>query len=267
MMRRPAVAGQFYPGNPRQLTGMIESFVEPRAAKAPALAAVCPHAGYIYSGAVAAKVLSRVEIPRKVVVLGPNHRGLGARVAVMARGAWITPLGSVELDEDLASALITAGDLAEEDSLAHQYEHSLEVQVPFLQYFRDDLLLTPICLSMLSYGQCVELGAALAQVIGQAGEPVLMLASTDMTHYESADSAKLKDQLALEQLLELNGRGLYNVVTGHGISMCGVLPTTVVVEAANRLGAEKCELVAYTNSGEVSGDFQQVVGYAGLIIS
>lgn len=267
MLRQSAVAGQFYPGDPQRLAGMVDAFLKTGAEPAEALLAVCPHAGYVYSGAVAGRVLSRVAVPRKVVVLGPNHRGVGRRLAVMTEGAWLTPLGQVEIDTALGRDLVATCALAENDSLAHQLEHSLEVQVPFLQRLRQDLLLTPVCVSMLTYDECATVGQALARVIEQAGEPVLMVASTDMTHYESAEAARAKDELAIKQMLELNPEGLYKVVRDHDISMCGVLATTIALEAALGLGASQSELVAYTNSGEVSGDFRQVVGYAGVIIN
>ncbi len=267
MLRQSAVAGQFYPDDPRQLAGMIDAFLKTGAEPTEALLAICPHAGYVYSGAVAGRVLSRVAVPRKVVVLGPNHRGVGRRLAVMTEGAWLTPLGQVEIDTALGRDLVATCALAENDALAHKLEHSLEVQVPFLQRLRPDLLLTPVCVSMLTYDECATVGQALARVIEQAGEPVLMVASTDMTHYESAEAARAKDELAIKQMLELNPEGLYKVVRDHDISMCGVLATTIALEAALGLGASRSELVAYTNSGEVSGDFRQVVGYAGIIIS
>lgn len=266
MLRRPAVADQFYPGDPSSLRYMIDGYLKGHPKPQKALAAVSPHAGYVYSGRVAGKVLGGVEIPRRVVVLGPNHRGMGADAAVMSEGSWLTPLGQVDLDVELAALLRQNCALVEDDSMAHQFEHSLEVQVPFLQVLNHDFLLTPICLGHLGYIDCMEVGQGLAKTIASIGEEVLMVASTDMTHYESADAAKEKDTKAIERILALDPQGLYDTVRGLGITMCGVLPTTVAMIAAKELGASEVELVAYTNSGETSGDFQQVVGYAGLII-
>lgn len=266
MLRAPAVAGQFYPGRPQELAGMIQGFVQPQAQAIPALLAVSPHAGYIYSGAVAGKVLSQITIPRRVVVLGPNHRGQGSPVALMGQGAWETPLGRVELDSKLTQDLLGRNRLAQDDPTAHLFEHSLEVQVPFLQYLRPDILLTPLCLGGLGFADCAALGHDLAEAIKAAGEAVLMVASTDMTHYESADQAESKDRLAIERMLALDPEGLYNTVLGRGISMCGVIPTTVALAASLALGASDCKLVAYTNSGDTTGDYRQVVGYAGLIV-
>jgi len=186
---------------------------------------------------------------------------------LMTQGAWETPLGQVKLDNVLGQELLSRCPLLDDDPQAHQFEHSLELQVPFLQYIQKDLLLTPLALSFLSYDECLEVGRALAESIRVQSEPVLMVASTDMTHHEPAETARLRDMKALEQILALNPKGLFETVRHLGITMCGVLPTTVCLLAAKELGATKAELVAYTNSGEVTGDYRQVVGYAGLIIN
>lgn len=267
MLRQPAVAGQFYPGNAAQLRAMIQGFLDPQAAPQPALLAISPHAGYIYSGGTAGKVLSQARIPRRVVVVGPNHRGAGHGAAVMSQGQWQTPLGVVDLDADLGAQLLGRCSLLAEDAAAHMFEHSLEVQVPFLQMLQPELILLPICLSLLSFSECRQIGNSLAQAIRAVDEPVLMVASTDMTHYESASAAQKKDSQALERILALDPQGLFDTVRGLGISMCGVLPTTVCLVAALALGATSARLVEYTHSGVVSGDHQRVVGYAGLIVS
>ncbi len=267
MLRQPAVAGQFYPGAPAQLKAMIQGFLDPQATAQPALLAICPHAGYVYSGATAGKVLSQVRVPRRVVLVGPNHRGAGHGAAVMSQGQWQTPLGTVELDAKLGAELLGRCSLLAEDHVAHMFEHSLEVQVPFLQMLQPELSLLPICLSFMSFSECQQIGLSLAQAIRAVGEPVLMVASTDMTHYESASAAQKKDSQALERILALDPQGLFDTVRGLGITMCGVLPTTVCLVAAISLGATQARLVQYTHSGMVSGDHQQVVGYAGLIVS
>ncbi len=266
MVRQPAVAGQFYPGRPQDLLAMVRQCLDPEARPTPAYLAICPHAGYVYSGPTAGKTLSRVAIPRRVIVVGPNHRGAGAAAAVMSQGQWLTPLGPVPLDAELGQRLLSGSRILSEDSRAHQMEHSLEVQVPFLQVLQPDLLLLPICLGWLDFDQCAEVGHDLAKAIAGLGEPVLLLASTDMTHYESAAAARAKDSQALERVLSLDPKGLYDLVRTRGISMCGVLPTTACLAAAIELGAASAELVEYTNSGAASGDFSQVVGYAGLIV-
>ncbi len=266
MQRHPAVAGQFYPGDPYQLRGQLDAMFAGQVRPEPALMAMSPHAGYVFSGATAAKVLGRAEIPARVLVAGPNHRGLGAEAAVVTQGSWLTPLGQVPLDAELGRALLAASPLVSEDELAHRREHSLEVQVPLLQHLRPDFLLTPLCLGHLALEDCLELGQALAVAIREVGQPVLMVASTDMTHYESAAEAEQKDRRALERVLALDPAGLYRTVAGERISMCGVLPTTVCLTAAKELGATQAELIAYTNSGAVTGDNRQVVGYAGVLV-
>ena len=217
-------------------------------------------------GAVAGMVLGRVQIPQRVILAGPNHRGLGAVVALMSHGEWETPLGRVGLDPKLGGLLLKNCPLMREDETAHLQEHSLEVQVPFLQALRPDFKLSPLCLSSLGLDECLELGRGIAAAIKELGEPVLMVASTDMSHYEPAEQAKQKDMAAIGQILDLDPAGLYETVARRAISMCGVLPTAVLLEAAKGLGAQKAELVKYTNSGDASGNFNEVVGYAGLIV-
>ncbi|MFA7383844.1 MAG: AmmeMemoRadiSam system protein B [Desulfurivibrionaceae bacterium] len=267
MKREPAVAHQFYPGDPAILRQALDGLIPTTAAKQKALAVVAPHAGYIYSGAVAGETFAAVEIPQNIVVLGPNHHGYGAPVAVMDKGAWEMPFGEVPINTVLARSILAQTELVEADTLAHRFEHSLEVQVPFLQYFRPDMTLTPIVISHLSFKSCQIVGEALAAAIKLYGKPVLIVASSDMTHYESRQAATAKDSLAMQQIKALAPEGLYNTVLGNKISMCGIMPTTIALIAALRLGATQARLIRYTDSGETSGDTNQVVGYAGFVIS
>ncbi|MBU4230513.1 MAG: AmmeMemoRadiSam system protein B [Desulfurivibrionaceae bacterium] len=267
MKREPAVAHQFYPGDPATLRSTLDSLIPSGTAKEKALAVVSPHAGYIYSGSVAGETFAAVEIPQDIVLMGPNHHGYGAPVALMHTGAWRMPLGEVQINTVLAQTLLAQTDLIQPDTLAHRFEHSLEVQVPFLQYFRPDMTLTPMVISHLSFTACQAVGEALAGAIRQYNKPVLIVASSDMTHYESRESATAKDSLAIHRLEALDPEGLYNTVLRKGITMCGIMPATIALVAALRLGATQARLVRYTDSGEASGDTSQVVGYAGLVIS
>ena len=266
MIRKAVVAGQFYPGGKAALAGQVSSLMKAVQAKQEAIAAVCPHAGYIYSGQVAGAVYARLDIPKLVVILCPNHTGRGRAAAIMREGAWETPLGQVPINTPLANRIKEEAGLVEDDALAHLGEHSLEVQLPFLQQVRPDVEMVPLCLSHLNYPACQELGAALARAILAGKERVLLIASTDMTHYESQHAARQKDNLAIEKILALDAAGLHHTVISRSISMCGYVPTTVVLAAAKELGAKKAELVLYRTSGDVSGELDQVVGYAGIII-
>ena len=267
MRRAPAVAHQFYPGDAKSLTRMLLELV-PKATKAkPAIAVVSPHAGYIYSGKVAGETFSRVAIPEDVLILGPNHHGMGAEVALMAEGEWEMPLGPVAINAELARLLLAESGLIEADTMAHRFEHSLEVQVPFLQHLQPRLRLTPLVISHLAFATCQEVGRAIARAIRAYAKPVLIVASTDMTHYESRASASAKDKKAIERVAALDPTGLYNTVLGNQITMCGIMPTTIALIAALELGATRAELVRYTDSGETSGDTDQVVGYAGFVVS
>jgi len=268
MIRSPAVAGQFYPARPDLLRQQVRQLLEPPVAEpVPALGVVSPHAGYIYSGRVAGETLARVVVPRRVVILGPNHHGAGQPLALSGAEAWRSPLGDVPLDLPLRQTLLAAIPELAVDDQAHRYEHSLEVQLPFLQQLQGGLQILPICVGPLPLEQLLAVGRALGRELGRLEERCLLVASSDMTHYESAASARSKDMSALEKVLELDAEGLYRQVRGARISMCGVLPTVIMLAAARELGATSAELVRYTHSGEVTGDDAEVVGYAGVVIS
>jgi AmmeMemoRadiSam system protein B len=256
----PVVADRFYPGDPARLRAAMDLLVpEVAGAKKPALAVVLPHAGYVYSGATA------VAVPETVVILGPNHHGRGAALA-LGTEEWRMPMGTVPVDRQLAAAILERSTAIVADEEAHASEHSLEVQIPFLQQVQPHLQIVPIVVGHLPYGVCQAAARDLAGAIASHPKPVLLVASTDMSHYESRRQASRKDRLAIERILALDPRGLYDTVIGQRISMCGIMPTTIVLLAALELGATRAELVEYTDSGAASGDTDQVVGYAGLIV-
>lgn len=266
MIRQPAVAGQFYPGNEQALRRELQQLVPVVEQKRPVIGVISPHAGYVYSGRTAGQLLAGIEIPRTVIILGPNHRGRGALAALSPEEGWQTPLGYVPIEKRLAGLIRQQIPAVEPDSEAHEQEHSLEVQVPFLQYLRPDLAIVPLCLAFGDYGGCELLGRGLAAAIREYGEPVLLLASSDMTHYESAEAARQKDSLALERALALDPQGLVEVCRSRRITMCGVIPAAVMLVAAKELGADTAELMAYTTSGDVTGDMRQVVAYASVAV-
>jgi len=268
--RQPAVAGRFYPGDPVRLGDDVARLLGDTR-KEPgreAYALMAPHAGYVYSGAVAGATYARVRVPSQAVVLCPNHTGRGVRRSLWSSGQWNMPGGVVPIAGELARAIHDAADL-DDDHAAHLGEHAIEVQLPFLQACRPDVTIVPICLAGLSLRECHELGEGLARAIAASpggARGTLIVASSDMSHYLPADVAKRLDSLALERVSALDPDGLYDVVTRHDISMCGFIPTTVALVAALRLGATGAELVRYANSGDVSGDYQSVVGYAGVVV-
>ena len=270
MEREPAVAGRFYPSGAGELAGEVASLlaVPPggRAGVVPprhAFGVLSPHAGYVYSGAVAGATFARVAVPRRVLILCPNHTGRGQRVAAWPGGAWRTPLGAVPVDEEMTQEILLAG-LATPDREAHRLEHALEVQLPFLQSCRPDLSIAALCLSGLPFSRCQEIGEGLALVA--ARHQALVVASSDMSHYLPAAVAARKDRLALDRILALDARGLHEVVSREQISMCGFVPATVMLVAALERGAREAELVRYGHSGEASGDDAAVVGYAGVLV-
>jgi len=267
MVRQPAVAGRFYNDIPEQLRLDLGSMIEAAPVRQKAIGIVAPHAGYMFSGGVAGKVYGVVEVPRHVIVLGPNHHGHGAAAALSPQREWLTPLGTVPISNRLAELVKKHSPLVKEDSAAHRFEHSLEVQLPFLQYLRPDLEIVPLCLGFGDFSSCRELGEGIAKAVREFGEDVLIVASSDMTHYEPVLIARQKDELALREVMALNPEGLLQVCRSERITMCGVVPTTVMLVAALGLGASRAELVHYATSGDVTGDNRQVVAYAAMTVA
>jgi AmmeMemoRadiSam system protein B len=269
MLRLPAVAGRFYPSHPAELTTLIHKYVvsDPSTPAIQARACLVPHAGYVYSGHVAGAVLARMALPRKIIILGVRHYPRGEAAAILSSGAWRTPLGDARIDEALAEKLKKACPLLCEDSVAHSTEHSLEVQLPFLQVLAPDFTFVPVALGTVRFEQLAELGGGLAEVLENSGDEVLLLATSDLNHYEDDATTRIKDRKAIEQLLALEPRGIYDTCRDEKISMCGLGPATAMLTAMNALGVKKSEFVKYATSAEVSGDCSAVVGYAGMIFS
>ncbi len=275
MIRKPAVAGQFYPASKTHLEEEVKKYLSTGLKPKAAIGVVSPHAGYVYSGHVAGAVFSAVEVPERVIVLSPNHTGMGAHAAIMNDGEWALPTGNIRIDSGLASDLIKECGELQVDYKAHLMEHSLEVQLPFLQARQPNLRFVPITISHVRYEICEEIGRAIARVIKRVQSPpfekggtggILIVASSDMTHYEPHEVAKEKDARAIEHVLALDAKGLLDVCARQRITMCGVIPAAIMLIAAKELGATKGELIKYATSGDVSGDYGAVVGYAGLIL-
>jgi AmmeMemoRadiSam system protein B len=265
-IRHPAVAGRFYPGDPVELRSLIASYCSTNLNCVPAIGCVVPHAGYRYSGGVAGAVYSDLEIPAHCIVLCPNHTGRGPALSIMSRGGWKTPLGVASIDAGLADALRDKFAALVEDSEAHRGEHGIEVQLPFLQVRRADFVFVPIALGTGDFEVLEALGNAVGKLLPEQAEPVLIMASSDMNHYESDAITRFKDHKAIEQILALDPRGLFDVVMREKISMCGFGPTVVMLTAARHLGATRADLVRYATSGDASGDRATVVGYAGIAV-
>lgn len=266
MIREPAVAGRFYPNRREDLTRLLDQYLAEPAPHA-AYGVMVPHAGYVYSGAVAGATFARTTIPPTVVILGPNHHGLGFAAALSTSRSWLTPLGEVAVATELGLRLLKAIPQLKGDESAHRFEHSLEVQVPFLQRLQPALRIVPLCIGQLPLAELLEIGVALGRFFAAEGERPLLVASSDMTHYEPGAVARVKDERALERVLALDPAGLYHTVRDGGITMCGVLPTVIMLAAAKELGATRAELVRYANSGDITGDQSEVVGYAGVVVS
>ncbi|HEV7919281.1 MAG TPA: AmmeMemoRadiSam system protein B [Thermoanaerobaculia bacterium] len=267
-IRPPAVAGSFYEGSPARLRAQVEACIganPPSETKRRFIGAVVPHAGLMYSGHVAAAFYTRAELPKRFIILCPNHTGLGHFAAINREGAWRTPLGDAAIDTPLADALMQRTPLLKEDAKAHAREHSLEVQLPFLQQLEGDFTFVPICLGAHRYEYCEEIGNAIADVVH--GEEIGILASSDLNHYEDQQTTLRKDQLAIDEVLRLEPRELWRVVEEFDVSMCGFIPTTTMLIAAKKLGATKAELLKHATSGDINGDYGHVVGYASIVVS
>lgn len=278
MIRPPAVAGRFYPSDPRELARQVDEYSQPSAAaradRLPARGCLVPHAGYIYSGHVAGAVYSTLQIPERSILLGPRHFPRGEPMAILTEGSWQTPLGEARIDSALAAELARACPRLREDAVAHEREHSLEVQLPFLQRLAGDFRFVPVVLAVDRYPLLEELGRAVAQVVaahaaqaaGAEDARVLVIASSDMNHYESDAITREKDRRAMDRILALDPRGLYDTVRNEGITMCGYAATVAMLVAVRELGAKEAQLVRYATSGDATGDRDEVVGYAGIIV-
>ncbi|NWF52291.1 MAG: AmmeMemoRadiSam system protein B [Nitrospirae bacterium] len=266
MRRTPAVAGQFYHASPSRLFQQVEQYITKKVPKEEAIAIVVPHAGLIYSGPVAGAVYSSIEFPKTFIFIGPNHTGLGEKISIMESGEWEIPTGVIQIDEKVSYRIALNIPLVTKDIKAHLFEHSLEVQLPFLTFFSKETKIVPIVIRSASIQECRELGEGIAKAVSDAGYYVIIAASSDMSHYVSHEVAKEKDGKAIEKILSLAPEGLYEIVNKEKISMCGYIPTTVALFAAKALGAKSAKLVKYSTSGEVSGDYEHVVGYAGIVL-
>jgi len=268
-IRPPAVAGRFYPGDRSKLDREVSDFLDRGLGDtAPRVAAgvMAPHAGYVYSGGVAGQVFARVEVPERVIVLCPNHTGMGRRIAVVDEGAFRIPGRDIPIDEPLAAAILDEVQDASRDREAHRLEHAIEVELPFLAARRPDVRIVPIVLGGLGEDQAVELGKALARAVQKTGEPVLVVASSDMSHYLPDAQARKIDHQALEPLLAFDPNGLYRTVADNDISMCGFIPATAMLAFARDMRSREPELLGYATSGDAFGDYSRVVGYAGVAL-
>ncbi|MEZ4599168.1 MAG: AmmeMemoRadiSam system protein B [Syntrophotaleaceae bacterium] len=266
MVRKPVVAGKFYPENKEELFRQVRDLMPGERPARKVVGAVVPHAGYVYSGGIAGRTFSEILFPSTIVLLGPNHTGFGAPLAVFPSGFWETPLGKVRVDASLTDEIVRTCPGAIADDRAHRFEHSLEVLVPFIQVRSPESSIVSICVGQNEFQELVNFGDALGDLLVACSSDVLLVASSDMTHFESAERARKQDSMALKTILDLDPEGLYRVVMKERISMCGVFPTVAMLCAALKMNASRGVLIQYGNSGEVTGEMNGVVGYAGVIV-
>jgi MEMO1 family protein len=272
MIRAPAVAGQFYSGSIAGLKAQVDGYVKKIGERVDALGVVCPHAGLMYSGMVAGAVYSRINIPDTFIMLGPNHHGLGPDFSIMTEGVWRMPFGDVRVDSLIAKEIFKNSKHLEADQFAQDREHSLEVQLPFMQYFGRDFQIVPISLRHYDADDgflniCEDIGHGMAKALSSVRSKFTIVASTDLTHYQALDVAEENDKAALDAIVSMDVKKLFKEIREREISMCGYAPVAAMLTACRDLGASKGRLIKYATSGEVSGDYDQVVGYGGVIVT
>jgi len=266
-VRSPKFADdRWYPSTEHTLTQAVSGYLETSSEQA-VIGVVAPHAGYFYSGHVAGAVYGGVTVPDRVVIVGVNHRGIGSAQAIVTQGHWRIPGVEVPIDSEAAVRIQSLAPDVVHDEEAHSLEHSLEVQVPFLVHRNPNVRIVPLALGRVGLSQCRALGDALAEAIRGLSGQTLLVASTDLNHFESSAIGNAKDHRAIDAIERLDPEGLVNTVQGHSISMCGVMPTATTLFAARSLGAERGKLIRYADSGDVSGDKSSVVGYAGMVLT
>ena len=266
MIRQPVVSGQFYPNEIGQLKEQLNSYIDKDCKKSDVLGVISPHAGYMFSGRVAGHVFSQINIPDNIIILAPNHTGYGPPYSVWPDGSWRTPMGDVNIDEELVDRLVSSSDVLTKDYDAHKQEHSAEVILPFLQYLNPEIKIVVIVVMSRKLEELKELGRCISRVINDSISNTLVVASSDMTHQEPEASANKKDKIAIDEIIKLNEDGLYEKVNELDISMCGVYPTISMMTCSKERGASSANLVKYETSGKTTGDYDRVVGYAGVII-
>jgi MEMO1 family protein len=266
LKRSPAVAGQFYHGTQSKLQQQVENYIDKNARREKAIAVVSPHAGLIYSGSVAGAVYSSIDFPETFILIGPNHTGLGTQVALMASGEWEIPTGVFRIDEKISHKISAYAPNVTKDIKAHMFEHSLEVQLPFIAHFSKEVKIVPIIILSATVEECRMIGEGIARAVKDIGSSVVIVASSDMSHYVPDELARKKDSKAIDRILSLDPEGLYEIVEKERISMCGYIPVTVMLYAAEALGAQSARLIKYATSAEVSGDYEHVVGYVGIVL-
>jgi len=270
MLREAMWAGpgpaEWYPGTPERLNRFLDKFFTKGYPRQDAKGIVVPHAGYVYSGAVAGETFARVAVAPTVVVLGPNHTGQGSPYSLMAGGAWKNPLGTVPIDEAFSELLLKNSEFIRDDETAHRHEHSIELEIPFLQRSNPEVSIVPLVINDVVNSHFKKVGEEIARTIQAYGKPVQIVASSDLTHYEPQEQAQKKDAAAIEAIRQLDEKKLIETVAALKISMCGYAPVAVMLAACKLLGAQRAELIVYKTSGDVSGDYSSVVGYAGIII-
>lgn len=266
MYREAVVKGEFYPADIKDVVRLINTFKQKEPAPVSARAIILPHAGYMYSGKVAVTTVNKVLSKKKVIILGNNHSGAGSDFGLWPEGGWEVPGGTIEVDEELALSILSCGDTIKKDYLAHKGEHSIEVELPILRYFFSEFKFVPVACKVSHIDSYRRAAAQIYDAIKKVKEDILLVASSDMTHYESDAAVRRKDRIAIDSIIEMDEEALIKNAARYNISMCGIAPVAVLLACVRKLGAQKAQVALYETSGDSSGDYDAVVGYAGIII-
>ena len=267
MLRKPVVNGQFYPADKKKLTAAIGALIPQAASKISAKGLILPHAGYAYSGAVAAATVAKVLPKKRLIILGNNHSGLGTSFALWSEGEWETPFGSIKIDEKLAKTILERSDLIKSDCLAHVAEHSIEVQLPIVSYCFGEFQFVPIACRISSLEIYREVAEQLFEAVKNIKNEILMIATSDLTHYEPDSAARRKDSMLIESIINLDEGDMLKKIKKEDISACGEAPVAILISCLKKMGAKKSQVIRYQTSADTSGDATSVVGYAGIVIN
>ena len=264
-LREPCAAGSFYPADEKQLFNTVKEYIlAGKNTNENAKGIIVPHAGYIYSGKVAIETIASFELGNTIIILGPNHSGLGKDFSLSGADAWDTPFGRIDIDKKITLEILKNSKYIQKDDDAHRLEHSIEVQLPLLQYVKKNFKIVPIIVLSSNVKAYEDIGLELASIIKSSSREITIIASTDLTHYEPQDIAQNKDKIAIDAILELNVKKLIENIKKLNISMCGYAPTSIMIETVKNIGTREAKLIKYQTSGDTTGDYTSVVGYAGI---
>ena len=267
MNRKPIINGTFYPANTKDINDLIKGFIPEKSSKMSAKGLILPHAGYIYSGKVAVATIAQTLPKKRIIILGTNHSGRGPNFSLWDKGSWTIPFGEIDIDEKLAASILANGDIIESDISAHIEEHSIEAELPILYYFFENFKFVPINCKHSTLKNYENAANQIYNAIKNISDEILLIASTDLTHYEPEASARKKDREIIDSIINLDEKSMLQKIDKFDISMCGAAPVAILISCLKKIKAAKSKVIMYQTSGDSSGDYNSVVGYLGALIN